>query len=88
MDEIDCSRIALKHYMADRGAQSNLALDAKISEGYISQLINKRRINPSRRTMTRIAAPPPNCSKCQRTLAFRVERIHFLCTVQTRLRFS
>jgi hypothetical protein len=25
MDEIDCSRIALKHYMADRGAQSNLA---------------------------------------------------------------
>jgi hypothetical protein len=30
MDEIDCFRIALKHYMADRGAQSNLALDAKI----------------------------------------------------------
>ncbi len=31
MDEIDCSRIALKHYMADRGAQSNLALGAQLS---------------------------------------------------------
>jgi len=56
MDEIDYFRLALKHYLKERGAQSNLSLDAHISEGYISQIVNKKRGNPSRRTMIKIAA--------------------------------
>ena len=32
-----------------------MALDSHLSEGYISQLVNGRRINPSRRTLTKIA---------------------------------
>jgi len=55
MDEIDCFRVALKNYVPDRGGQSNLSLDAHISEGYISQIINGKRNNPSRRTMIKIA---------------------------------
>jgi hypothetical protein len=36
MDEIDYFRVALKDYMKERGAQSNLSLDAHISKGAIN----------------------------------------------------
>jgi transcriptional regulator with XRE-family HTH domain len=55
MDEIDYFRIALKYYVQERGGQSNLSLDAHISEGYVSQIVSGKRVNPSRRTLTKIA---------------------------------
>jgi transcriptional regulator with XRE-family HTH domain len=56
MDEIDYFRIALKHLVKERGGQSNVALDSGLSEGYISQIVNGKRKNPSRRTLTNLSA--------------------------------
>jgi len=55
MDEIYYFRLALKNALKERGSQSNLAYDAGISEGYVSQLLSGKRINPSRRTLSNIA---------------------------------
>lgn len=77
MDEIECFRAALKYLLKDRGAQSNLALDAHISEGYVSQLISGKRVNPSRRTLMKIAFALKTTYQEMITLGER------LCTVQT-----
>jgi transcriptional regulator with XRE-family HTH domain len=57
MDEVDYFLAALRKRVRkdDRGAQSNLAADAHLSEGYVSQLINEKRNCPSHKAMVKIA---------------------------------
>jgi transcriptional regulator with XRE-family HTH domain len=56
MDNVDYFIAALRHLAKDRGAQTNVAMDSGLSEAYISQLANKKRINPSRKALAKIAA--------------------------------
>ena len=54
MDRIKYFQIALKERFKEKGTQSNLAIDTKISDTYLSQLANFKRANPSRKKIIQI----------------------------------
>jgi len=55
MDDIEAFQIALMELAKERGTQSIIALDSHLSEGYISQIIGGKRVNPSPRALKKIA---------------------------------